>query len=190
MKRACLTALTQCGAYSTTNMRKKKPFNPMLGSTFEMVTEEYRLLTEKVQHTPHQVQCFCLEGEDYRAYGYSKPKSKFTMAATRGMIGINFMGPLDFYFDRYDEHLTLVRPDMQIKNIIWGGVYCDFEGTSSCVNHKTGERVELKFFGRSGNKNSYLEGFGFDSENNKVIEISGSWLTTIELKDLRTGETE
>jgi hypothetical protein len=33
-------------------LRKRKPFNPMLGETYELVTENYRFLAEKVQHTP------------------------------------------------------------------------------------------------------------------------------------------
>ena len=37
---------------STTKIRKRKPFNPMLGETFEMVTENFRFMSEKVSHVP------------------------------------------------------------------------------------------------------------------------------------------
>ena len=38
--------------YSTTKIRRRKPFNPMLGETFEMVTDRYRYMSEKVSHIP------------------------------------------------------------------------------------------------------------------------------------------
>jgi hypothetical protein len=38
--------------------RKKKPFNPMLGETYEIVLDKYRFLMEKVMHTPHQIECY------------------------------------------------------------------------------------------------------------------------------------
>lgn len=40
-------------AFSTTKYRKKKPFNPMLGETYEFVSDKFRYITEKVQHIPH-----------------------------------------------------------------------------------------------------------------------------------------
>jgi len=39
-------------AFNTIKSRKKKPFNPMLGETYELVTDKFRLVSEKVQHLP------------------------------------------------------------------------------------------------------------------------------------------
>ena len=33
---------------NTMKRRKKKPFNPMLGETYEFVNEHYRLIAEKI----------------------------------------------------------------------------------------------------------------------------------------------
>jgi len=128
-----------------------------------------------------------MEGRFFKMVGYDHPKPNFRLNGGRGMIHVEFMAGFDIHFLKYDEHLTISRPNFQVRNIIFGQPCCDFEGTSTCVNHKSGERVELKFFGRSGNKNSYLEGAGYDAEGNKVYDISGSWLTSIQLRDLRTG---
>jgi len=38
--------------FNLTKGRTKKPFNPMLGETYELVTEEYRFLSEQVSHHP------------------------------------------------------------------------------------------------------------------------------------------
>jgi len=40
-------------AFGTVKYRKKKPFNPMLGETFEFVTDKVRYISEKVMHQPH-----------------------------------------------------------------------------------------------------------------------------------------
>jgi hypothetical protein len=48
----------------------------------------------------------------------------------------------------------------------------------------------MKFFGRSGSKNSYVEGSGFASDGSKIYDISGSWLSGVQVTDLRSGEAE
>lgn len=39
-------------AQASAKIRKRKPFNPMLGETFEMVTDDYKFMIEKVMHVP------------------------------------------------------------------------------------------------------------------------------------------
>jgi oxysterol-binding protein-related protein 3/6/7 len=36
--------------YSMVKLRKRKPFNPMLGETYEFVTDKIKYVSEKVQH--------------------------------------------------------------------------------------------------------------------------------------------
>ena len=55
-------------------IRKRKPFNPMLGETFEFVTEKFRFLAEKVEHIPQQITAFQMEGEEYLITGHDNPK--------------------------------------------------------------------------------------------------------------------
>lgn len=56
---------------------KRKAFNPMLGETYEMVTENYRFLSEKTQHEPKQQSCFHMEGRGYKLWAYAFAKPKF-----------------------------------------------------------------------------------------------------------------
>ena len=51
-KRMVYAWIGQVICLNTMKKRKKKPFNSMLGETYEFVTENFRLLGEKVQHTP------------------------------------------------------------------------------------------------------------------------------------------
>ena len=49
-------------AFSTTKYRKKKPFNPMLGETYEFVSDKFRYVTEKAMHIPQQIVAWEMEG--------------------------------------------------------------------------------------------------------------------------------
>lgn len=57
-ERLCITVIALSSAFHSVKIRKKKPFNPMLGETYELVTSKFRLLAEKVQHIPKQVVAF------------------------------------------------------------------------------------------------------------------------------------
>ena len=52
VKRYALSLIAFATAHSSSKLRKKKPFNPMLGETFEFVTEKFRYIGEKVCHIP------------------------------------------------------------------------------------------------------------------------------------------
>lgn len=56
----------------------------MLGETFEMVTDSYRFLAEKVQHHPKQIVAFEMEGEGYILQGCGKPQPKFGLNNGKG----------------------------------------------------------------------------------------------------------
>lgn len=73
-KRLALTVTGILASFNQMKVRKKKPFNPMLGETFEMVTEEFRFIGEKVQHIPKQISAYYMEGKHYKLTGYNKPK--------------------------------------------------------------------------------------------------------------------
>ena len=38
--------------FNNFKLRKKKPFTPMLGETYELVTDNCKFLAEKVSHSP------------------------------------------------------------------------------------------------------------------------------------------
>ena len=51
-KRLAKTCAVFAAYLGSTKYRKRKAFNPMLGETYEYVSENFRYLTEKVQHIP------------------------------------------------------------------------------------------------------------------------------------------
>jgi len=48
IKRISYCSIAVAALLNTTKVRMKKPFNPMLGETYELVTDKFRFLAEKV----------------------------------------------------------------------------------------------------------------------------------------------
>jgi hypothetical protein len=97
---------------------------------------------------------------------------------------------MSFYFKNHDEYLTISKPTILAKNIIWGGFFVDFEGTVHCTSNKNGFKLFIKFFEKKNNQNSYIKGQAIDSNGSLKYKIEGSYLNQIRLIDVTTGEVE
>ena len=73
------------------------------------------------------------------------------------------------------------------KNIIFGQLMVDFNGTIKSRNFKTGETAEITFYEAKGNTNSFLTGKGYDKNGFLTHEIEGSWLNELRLINKKTG---
>lgn len=64
--------------YSATTNRTKKPFNPILGETFEYLDEErnFKFLSEQVSHHPPISAGYC-ESKNYKYWANTNVKSQF-----------------------------------------------------------------------------------------------------------------
>ena len=56
--------------------RLGKPFNPLLGETYELTRPEFRIICEQVSHHP-PVSAFSAESNSFKFYGSIHPKLKF-----------------------------------------------------------------------------------------------------------------
>lgn len=118
----------------------------MLGETYEFVNDKVRYITEKVMHQPHQITVFECEGRDYTARGYNKPKQAFKFYGGRGMLEIAATGVIDIYLKKFDEHISIEKPKVLAKNLIFGTLMIDFGGTINSRNHITKEKFEMNFY--------------------------------------------
>jgi len=67
--RVLLSAVHLTSSFNVAKGRDKKPFNPMLGETYELVTEDFRFFAEQVSHHP-PISAYEQEGRDYRVNGF------------------------------------------------------------------------------------------------------------------------
>ncbi|KAG6707338.1 hypothetical protein I3842_06G025800 [Carya illinoinensis] len=111
--------------YSSTEGRICKPFNPLLGETYEADYPDkgLRFFSEKVSHHPMIVACHC-EGTGWKFLGDSNLKSKFWGRS----IQLDPVGILTLEFDD-GEVFQWSKVTTSIYNLILGKLYCDHYGT-------------------------------------------------------------
>ncbi|KAB1208896.1 Oxysterol-binding protein-related protein 1C [Morella rubra] len=111
--------------YASNDGRTCKPFNPLLGETYEADYPDkgLRFISEKVSHHPMIIAYHC-EGRGWRIWGDTKLKSKFWGRS----IQLDPMGPLTLEFDD-GEVFQWSKVTSSIYNLIIGKPYCDHYGT-------------------------------------------------------------
>lgn len=164
---------------------KLKPFNPLLGETFELVNDKYKLICEQVSHHPPVSTCYC-ESKDYIIFFNTIVTNKFW----GNSLEFKPLGKTRIELKTFSEHYTINRPSNIAQNIIFGHLYLDLSGESVAENIKTGDKCIIKFKPRGWNIKDLgkLEGYVTNSQNEKLYEIKGKWCESIYATDLKTGE--
>ena len=139
---AHLAAFT-ISSYSTTTNRSTKPFNPLLGETYECDrTEDYgwRTIAEQVSHHPPTA-ALHTEGRGWKVWQEFSMASKF-----RGKyIQITPLGISHAFFKKSGNHYTWRKVTTTVHNIIVGKLWVDNHGEMDIVNHTNGDKCHLKF---------------------------------------------
>ncbi|XP_018532081.1 oxysterol-binding protein-related protein 1 isoform X1 [Lates calcarifer] len=156
--------------------RTGKPFNPLLGETFELIRDDlgFRWVSEQVSHHP-PVSAFHAEGlkEDFVFHGSIYPKLKFwgksIEAEPKGIITLEL--------PKYNEAYTWTNPTCCVHNIIVGQLWIEQYGNVEVINHKTGERCSMTFkpCGLFGKELHKVEGYILDKSKKKLCAIYGKW---------------
>ncbi|KAK7945605.1 hypothetical protein WMY93_001333 [Mugilogobius chulae] len=156
--------------------RTGKPFNPLLGETYELIRDDlgFRWMSEQVSHHP-PVSAFHAEGlkEDFVFHGSIYPKLKFwgksIEAEPKGLITLEL--------PKYNEAYTWTNPTCCVHNIIVGQLWIEQYGSVEVINHKTGERCNMTFkpCGLFGKELHKVEGYILDKSKKKLCAIYGKW---------------
>ena len=64
--------------YTSVERNSTKPFNPLLGETYEFVNDKYRFFAEQVSHHPPISAYHCEGKQGYQIFSHTLTKSKFT----------------------------------------------------------------------------------------------------------------
>ncbi|KAG7642667.1 Oxysterol-binding protein [Arabidopsis suecica] len=158
--------------YASTEGRICKPFNPMLGETYEADYPDkgLRFFSEKVSHHPMIVACHC-DGTGWKFWGDSNLKSKFWGRS----IQLDPIGLLTLQFDD-GEIVQWSKVTTSIYNLILGKLYCDHYGTMKIEGN--GEySCKLKFKEQSMiDRNPHqVQGIVEDKNGKTVARLFGKW---------------
>ncbi|XP_022607141.1 oxysterol-binding protein-related protein 1-like isoform X4 [Seriola dumerili] len=169
--------------------RTGKPFNPLLGETYELVRDDlgFRLISEQVSHHP-PVSAFHAEGlkQDFVFHGSIYPKLKFwgksVEAEPKGIITLEL--------PKYNEAYTWTNPTCCVHNIIVGQLWIEQYGNVEVINHRTGERCFLNFkpCGLFGKELHKVEGYILDKSKKKLCALYGKWTECLYVIDFAAFE--
>lgn len=120
--------------------RMQKPFNSLLGETYELITERFRSITEQVSHHPPITAVHC-ESKSAIVYSASSTTMKFN-----GRY-ISFYPKEPVYIvlklpSGIQEEYECQLPHITIHNLIFGKLYIDLMGKTMCTNLITRESSE------------------------------------------------
>ncbi|XP_008317750.1 oxysterol-binding protein-related protein 2-like [Cynoglossus semilaevis] len=160
--------------------RTGKPFNPLLGETYELVREDegYRLISEQVSHHP-PVSAFHAQSlkHEFEFHGSIYPKLKFwgksVEAEPKGTMTLELL--------KHKDVFTWTNPVCCVHNIILGKLWLEQYGVVEIVNHSTGDKCVLNFksCGMFGKELHKVEGYIQDVSKKKRCVIYGKWTECI-----------
>ncbi|OWM90182.1 oxysterol-binding protein-related protein 1C-like isoform X2 [Punica granatum] len=158
--------------YSSTEGRSCKPFNPLLGETYEADYPDkgLRFISEKVSHHPMVVACHC-DGTGWKFWADSDLKSKFWGRS----IQLDPVGTLTLEFDD-GEVFQWSKVTTSIYNLILGKLYCDHYGTMRIQGNRE-YSCQLKFKEQSIiDRNPHqVHGIVQDKNGKTVATLFGKW---------------
>lgn len=165
-------------ALASNNMRMGKPFNPLLGETYQLEQEDFRIVCEQVCHHP-PVSAFHAEGgpdgKEFLFHGAIYPKVKFWGKS----IEFQPKGVLTVEFPLTGEMFTWSNVNCVVHNIVVGSLWMEHTGTMEIVSHSTGLKAVLSFKPGgwfSGNSDLHcVEGFIIDQNKQKLRFLYGRW---------------
>lgn len=183
-RRLLYIAAFAISSYSGTDKRISKPFNPLLGETFELITPQFKYLSEQVSHHPPIGASYCTApGFTYwnEVHVTSRFKAKYLELKPEGMSHIRMGGC----------HYSWNRVNTAVNNIIVGKIYLEHYGKMIIKSHgPDGLIAEIDFLSngwRRGTSNR-IDGKIVDPKDKKVAyKITGTWNESIEAK---SGDSE
>uniref|UniRef100_A0A3B4BW43 Oxysterol-binding protein n=1 Tax=Pygocentrus nattereri TaxID=42514 RepID=A0A3B4BW43_PYGNA len=177
LEQMCLVAAFSVSSYSTTVHRIGKPFNPLLGETYELDRLEesgYRSICEQVSHHPPAAAHHVMSQRGWTLWQEITIDSKF-----RGKyISIMPLGHIHLLFHSSGNHYVWSKVTSTVHNIIVGKLWIDHSGDIEIVNRRTKDTCHLKFspysyFSRDVPRK--VTGVVADSDGLAHYILSGSW---------------
>lgn len=159
----------------------RKPFNPMLGETFELVREDkgFRFIAEKVVHRPVRMACQA-ESQHWTLIQSPTPVQKFWGKSAE----LNTDGRARVFLHASNEHYSWIVATSFLRNVIAGEKYVEPVGTMTVINESTGAKAVCTFKagGMFAGRSEDVSVQVFDS-NGGILPMGaqGKWTTDLQL---------
>ncbi|KAJ6815057.1 oxysterol-binding protein-related protein 3A-like [Iris pallida] len=153
--------------------RTWKPFNPILGETYEMVNHGgITFVAEQVSHHP-PISAGHAENEHFTYDITSKVKTKFL----GNSVDVYPIGRTRVTLKKSGIVLDLVPPPTKVNNLIFGRTWIDSPGEMIMSNLTTGDKVVLYFqpCGWFGSGRYEVDGYVYNAEEEPKLMMTGKW---------------
>ncbi|XP_054899014.1 oxysterol-binding protein-related protein 7 isoform X2 [Poeciliopsis prolifica] len=175
--------------YSTATFRNRyKPFNPVLGETFECIRDDrgFRFISEQVCHHPPISACHA-ESENFTFWQDQRWKNKFWGKS----LEIVPTGMVNVTLPRYGDHYEWNKVVTCIHNVLSQQRYLEHYGEVTIQNLTNNTCtckitfVKSRYWGSDSNKNE-VQGTVIDQSGNVIHRFGGLWHEGIFCDTLQT----
>lgn len=161
----------------------RKPFNPMLGETYELVREDrgFRFIAEKVSHRPVQL-AFHAESKEWTFTQSPLPSQKFWGKSSE----IITEGKARLVLHNTGEVFSWSAATCFLRNIIAGEKYVEPVGTMTIFNETAGSKAiaSFKAKGMFSGRSEDVEVQTIDHQGQELaISLHGTWTNALQLKE-------
>ena len=188
LKRIAYVAAFSVAQFASMPPRRHKPFNPILGETYELRMNNWRFFSEQVCHHPPISACFA-DSPFYEFRTHTAVRTRFWGKSMEfHPLGGSHCKLKDTAAG--DEEYIFSRPVTSANNIIVGTLYLDLHGQTIIKNLTSGEVVELEFVRRGWlGKNAYvMRGEVKDKDGVPRYRVNGLWNEQISISNIESGE--
>ncbi|KAJ3163796.1 Oxysterol-binding protein- protein 3 [Geranomyces variabilis] len=175
VNRISIVAAFAVSAYASTVHRAgRKPFNPLLGETYECIRDDkgFKFVSEKVSHHPPVMACHA-EAPNYRFFQDNQVKTKFWGKSMELIPS----GTVHVEFPALKEHYTWAKVTTCMRNVFSNSRYLEHYGTMKIVSQATGHTCELSFkeSGYFSSTKNEISGIITGPNGQKLMSLSGNW---------------
>lgn len=185
-QRAALVAAFVISHYSSTHQRTTKPFNPLLGETYEFVNDDIAVIAEQVQHHP-PVSALHVRGDGWCYYTAHEIRNRFL----GNSMEVWPVGNVHIVFDN-GEHFVYQQAHTFVHNIILGELWLDNAGIitiNEVTHHRYTASIKMKrssfLFKEAkqlGDVSARVVSGGTYSKSAKPLhKLSGNWTSHLKL---------
>lgn len=170
--------------YQSAVGRTYKPFNPLLGETYEFTHRGFKFLAEQVGHHP-PICAFHCHNEHFESYGSTNALVKLTGKS----VEVSIIGPfiVDLLVQGEKETYKLQRCYVVVHNIIFGKMWIEVVGTAIIRNVSGGEFSVVQYLrkGWFDKEMHKVRSLVFDGFGTPKYYISGKWSEVVYMEQVR-----
>lgn len=186
LERLIYTAAFAVSSLSALRVKERsirKPFNPMLGETYELIREDrgFRFISEKVSHRPVQI-AFQAESAEWSLMQSPLPIQKFWGKSSE----IVTEGKARLHLHSSGECLSWTAATCFLRNIIAGEKYIEPVGTMTVTNETTGQKIIITFKskGMFSGRSEEISAQAIDAHGGELpLGLHGTWTNSLQLTE-------